>query len=194
MKTDFTEVMKNKTNKELVEITTALRDDYQPEAVLAAESELSTRDVDINSVAEEVQQDSEEKDTLESKIVGQGIRIIHLLVDFIAFVILGMIFGIIADLFIVTPSEAMMNLLGYMLLGISFFVYFGFMETKYQKTLGKFITKTKVVMSDGSTPLFSDILIRTACRLIPFDRLSFLFTRRGFHDKLSNTMVIKDKI
>ncbi|HBT10121.1 MAG TPA: hypothetical protein DEB18_11870, partial [Leeuwenhoekiella sp.] len=28
--------------------------------------------------------------------------------------------------------------------------------------------------------------------LIPFDRISFLITKNGFHDRFSNTKVIKD--
>jgi len=72
------------------------------------------------------------------------------------------------------------------------FIYYIFMESKYQKTLGKMLMKTKVVMADGTTPEVSDIITRTFCRLIPFDRISFLFTKNGFHDRLSSTMVVKD--
>jgi hypothetical protein len=58
------------------------------------------------------------------------------------------------------------------------------------KKLGKFITKTKVVTL-GEKPSINDIMRRTFCRLIPFDRLSFLFMENGIHDGLSNTRVIK---
>ena len=65
------------------------------------------------------------------------------------------------------------------------------MEVIFQKTLSKFITKTKVVRLDGSKPTKSNILIRTFCRLIPFEIFSFLFPKKGcFHDRLSNTMVV----
>ena len=65
------------------------------------------------------------------------------------------------------------------------------MEYKYERTLGKFITKTIVLTKDGKKTKFSDILARTFCRLIPFDWLSYFFTSNGLHDRLSNTTVIK---
>jgi uncharacterized RDD family membrane protein YckC len=68
------------------------------------------------------------------------------------------------------------------------------MEIKFQKTLGKFITKTKVVKMNGEKPENSDIILRTFCRFLPFDRLSFVFTKNGFHDFLSKTKVIKDTV
>ena len=43
-------------------------------------------------------------------------------------------------------------------------------------------------------PEQSDIISRSFCRLIPFDRVSFLFTKNGIHDFLSKTKVVKDKI
>lgn len=77
---------------------------------------------------------------------------------------------------------------------LAFFLYFVYMEFKFQKTVGKFITKTKVIMNDGRKPDLNEIFIRTACRLIPLDNISFIFTKNGFHDRLSNTTVIKEEI
>ncbi|WP_349663302.1 RDD family protein [Cellulophaga lytica] len=54
------------------------------------------------------------------------------------------------------------------------------MEIKFQKTIGKFVTKTKVVKMNGEKPTDGDIMTRTFCRLIPFDRLSFLFVKTEF--------------
>jgi hypothetical protein len=57
--------------------------------------------------------------------------------------------------------------------------------------LGKFITEDKGGNLKGRNPI-NDIMRRTFCRLIPFDRLSFLFMENGIHDGLSNTRVIKE--
>jgi uncharacterized RDD family membrane protein YckC len=89
--------------------------------------------------------------------------------------------------------EGNQMLLGYVILLLSYIGYYTLMETKYQKTIGKFITKTTVVTKDGAKPEVGDIVRRTFCRLIPFDRVSFLFTQNGFHDKLSDTTIIKDE-
>lgn len=69
--------------------------------------------------------------------------------------------------------------------------YFTF-EAIFQKTPGKFVTRTKVVMDDGSKPPVGAILIRTLCRFLPFEPLS---GRREiwWHDRLSETRVVMDK-
>ena len=71
-------------------------------------------------------------------------------------------------------------------------LYYLIMESLLSKSLGKYITKTMVVMEDGTKPDFQTIFKRTFCRLIPFDGLSFLGTPpRGWHDTISNTCVVK---
>jgi hypothetical protein len=50
------------------------------------------------------------------------------------------------------------------------------------------ITKTKVTNTDNDKkPSFAKIFIRTLCRLIPIDFLSYLFSSNGIHDKVSKT-------
>ncbi len=73
-------------------------------------------------------------------------------------------------------------------------IYYLFMEMITQRTIGKLITNTKVVMEDGSTPPAGVIALRTLCRLIPFDAFSFFGDpARGWHDSLSHTYVIDVK-
>ena len=60
------------------------------------------------------------------------------------------------------------------------------------RTIGKFITRTKVVTETGEEPEFSHILKRTFCRFIPFESFSFLDSKRtGWHDRFSNTQVVE---
>lgn len=196
MKQDFTEVMSKRTDEELIEIVKVKRDDYQPEAVEAAEKELQKRQVNTDQI-EQVQRELTEKETkkkeFDSSKVASWTRLIHFIVDLIGFFLTAMILSLVVDLLVPTSDQTTIGLIGYLLMLVSFFLYYVFMEYKYQKTIGKFLTKTKVVMSDGRKPELNEIFIRTACRLIPFDRISFLFTRNGFHDRLSNTTVIKDE-
>ena len=72
--------------------------------------------------------------------------------------------------------------------------YYVLTETIWGKTPAKFITKTKVVMLDGSKPKIKNIIFRTICRFIPFDAFSFLFSRptRGWHDIISGTLVVDE--
>ncbi|PHN06434.1 RDD family protein [Flavilitoribacter nigricans] len=73
------------------------------------------------------------------------------------------------------------------------FLYWTGTEYLFGKTPGKSITKTKVVMMDGSKPDLLTVVKRTLARLIPFDPFSFLFgAPTGWHDSLTNTRVVED--
>lgn len=76
----------------------------------------------------------------------------------------------------------------------SYLIYFIFFEAFTGKTIGKMITKTKVVSrKTGKKPPFWNIVGRTFARLIPFDGFSFLTENPiGWHDSLSGTMVVND--
>lgn len=196
MKQDFTEVMSKRTDEELIEIVKLKREDYQPEAVQAAEKELESRKINpdqIELVKQNLAKEESKKQEFDSSKVTSWIRLIHFFVDLIAFFLIALILSLVVDLFLPTPDQGTLKLIGYGLILMAFFLYFVYMEYKYQKTIGKFLTKTKVVMNDGRKPELNEIFIRTACRLIPLDRISFLFTKNGFHDRLSNTTVIKEE-
>lgn len=71
-------------------------------------------------------------------------------------------------------------------------VYYGLFESLTQRTLGKYITGTKVVYFNGAKPESTTILLRTLCRQIPFEFLSFLGPYGiGWHDMLSKTLVVE---
>jgi uncharacterized RDD family membrane protein YckC len=74
---------------------------------------------------------------------------------------------------------------------VTLILYYGISETLLARSLAKFMTKTQVVMIDGSKPDEIVILKRTLCRLIPFDHFSFFNTpSRGWHDSISDTYVV----
>ena len=78
---------------------------------------------------------------------------------------------------------------------ITIFVYYTFLEGLTGRSFAKYITQTKVVMeTDSSKPSFKESLIRTVCRFIPFDALSF-FSKKpiGWHDMVSDTLVTDSK-
>ncbi|NOR86397.1 MAG: RDD family protein [Bacteroidales bacterium] len=196
MTQNFTTVMSEKTDDELIKIITLLREDYQPEAVIVAEKELKTRKVDLSKI-EKVKLVLTEKETkrkeFDSRMVSSGIRLAHFVVDSIGYLIVALILSFVIELLAVRQEPLTIHLPSYGILILAFFLYFVVMEYKFQKTVAKFLTKTKVVMNDGSKPELNEVFLRTACRLIPFDTVSYLFTRNGFHDRLSNTNVIKEE-
>ncbi|WP_052143692.1 RDD family protein [Wocania ichthyoenteri] len=91
--------------------------------------------------------------------------------------------------------ENMGTLMDRLLTSIVFIIFYMIAEIILKgKTVGKYITKTLVVMEDGSKPKASDIVLRSLCRLIPFDAFSFLGAEgRGWHDSMSNTYVVDEK-
>jgi len=170
MSTDFKDVMSKRTNEELIKIVTVDRDGYQPLAVVAAEEEIKSRKIDtvkIEQVENELKIEVEEKKQIDDKTVSSLIRFVHFIIDTIAwfvvtFIIL-FIVGFILDF--IFPFNAANRefamLYGYLILFVSFIGYYYIMEVIYQKTVAKFITKTKVVTNNGSKPNKGDILSRT---------------------------------
>ena len=80
---------------------------------------------------------------------------------------------------------------------ISYFIlllYFFLFEFLTQRTLGKLITGTKVVMADGTKPDLKAIFIRSVSRIVPFDAFSFLGDPPiGWHDRWADTVVVDVK-
>ena len=75
---------------------------------------------------------------------------------------------------------------------LCYFLYYFLFEYYNGQTLAKKITQSKVVplpIKDGN--YFMQILLRTIMRFIPLDMLSYLFSYRGFHDRISKTTIIK---
>ena len=71
------------------------------------------------------------------------------------------------------------------------FIYYFMMEALTGKTLGKYVTKTRVVTVNGEKPTNLSIVKRSLSRMIPFDALSFLGTNGdGWHDAIANTYVV----
>ena len=123
------------------------------------------------------------------KIADKGTRCANHFIDSIAVMILVMLNAFLLDgLLHIIPED------GSPWLALYFFVlYFGYhflFEYFCSRTLGKFITKTKVVDLNGDKPNTKTLFIRNICRLIPFDNVSFLFGDTGWHDGISETQVI----
>jgi uncharacterized RDD family membrane protein YckC len=132
-------------------------------------------------------------------------RFINLFLDTIFYIIFVIIFSFILSIFIILLENAGLMpeslykdyekiidaILGN-IFGLSlFFLYYVFLEFKFEKTIGKFITGTKVVLINGEKPDVLTLVIRTLCRLIPFDAFSYIFAKEsGWHDRFSKTMVV----
>ncbi len=125
-------------------------------------------------------------------------RLINFLVDRIALYILIMISILMMATVLVgvlgSRIDEINNEKSLLFIFLSFLVAMVFyvaLEVTTGKTVGKFYTRTKVVDENGNKPDFRTILIRSLCRFIPFNALSFLGAEDcGWHDKLSKTRVV----
>ncbi|MEL1244784.1 RDD family protein [Flavobacterium sp. DGU11] len=138
-------------------------------------------------------------DVTDDMLASKGKRFGTFMLDTAVFYILQIAVALIAGilytvfeydgmlLWVTEMSDAGMLVL---VLSINMF-YFIVMEGVLQRTLGKMVTGTKVVMEDGSKPPAGVIVLRTVCRLIPFEAFSFLGERgRGWHDSITHTYVV----
>ncbi|WP_425629372.1 RDD family protein [Cellulophaga lytica] len=197
MENEFAKVMSERTDEELIKIVTVERERYNTTAIEAADAEVEKRNIDTSEfvkIREKATAEKEQKQKVDSNVVGSGIRFVNLLIDFIVWLVLAFIISFVIGLFVQPTDQEMISLIGYILIFGTFIAYYAIMEIKFQKTIGKFVTKTKVVKMNGEKPTDGDIMTRTFCRLIPFDRLSFLFVKNGIHDFLSKTKVVKDNV
>jgi uncharacterized RDD family membrane protein YckC len=196
MENKYKKVMSERTDEELIKIVTVQRDDYQPLAVEAADAEIRNRNIDTSGFEQIRKKATEERiknEKINSNVPDSGIRIANLLIDSLAYMVLFYILVLLVGFIFQPTDERIISILSYILFFGAFIAYYAIMEIKLQKTIGKFVTKTKVVKMNGEKPNDKDILIRTFCRLIPFDRISYLFMNNGFHDYFSKTKVVKDR-
>lgn len=71
-------------------------------------------------------------------------------------------------------------------------LYYIICESVLGSSPAKFLTQTRVIDYDGNKPSIKKVIIRTLCRLIPFEGFSF-FANDGWHDKISQTVVVKEE-
>ena len=120
-----------------------------------------------------------------------GKRLANYILDVFFMMMLVFFTMTLATLFSAKLSEN--SILGCLLLLMPGY-YIG-MEYKFGKTLGKFITRTKVISTTGNPLTFGQSVGRTFCRIIPFERFSGLFTEGVFwHDSIPKTVVVEDEV
>lgn len=116
-------------------------------------------------------------------------RMANFSIDF--FIVINSIFSLIAYLSIQKEWYGFFAYWWFFWVGGIIFYYL-FFEGLFGRTLGKFITGTRVVATDDRKPNFGQIFGRTLVRLVPFEVFSFMGTDpQGWHDKWSGTMVVQ---
>lgn len=127
-----------------------------------------------------------------------GQRFLNYLIDLVViYALIFIIFMAVALIAVLTDLPGLLYWLGnigdfdaYLILFSVFIPYYTLTEGFFSRSIAKFITKTKVVMKDGSKPGYLAALKRTLCRFIPFEFFSFLGSSRGWHDSIPDTYVV----
>lgn len=72
---------------------------------------------------------------------------------------------------------------------------YAFCEYKWQKTPGKFLTKTIVIDEYGNKPDLRTIVLRSLIRMVPFEPISCYGDKysHGWHDRWSKTWVVPEE-
>ncbi len=125
---------------------------------------------------------------------GKGLRLFHYIIDNIfCLMLLSQFTKLVNELglgkihFVTGPIPSL-----FILLLVFSLIYFPFYETLFGASPAKFLTGTRVTKRDGSCIDFKTSLIRTLCRSIPFEQISF-FGDKGWHDGISDTRVVQEK-
>ncbi|MEM5566551.1 RDD family protein [Psychroserpens sp. AS72] len=132
-------------------------------------------------------------------LASKGIRFANYFIDYIIQIIIGAGFGVVigvvseltGNYFLIELFFESGRLMEFVFGFIILLLYYTTIETLTGRSLAKYITKTKVVLYDGSKPTFNEILVRSLCRIIPFEQFSFLGEDgKGWHDSISKTYVV----
>lgn len=130
---------------------------------------------------------------LESKRASTGKRFANHLIDTVVFYVLIFITAIFVEIMFpgsISADES--GAMGYLIAFGVIITYYWVMESTTGKTIGKFITRTRIIKKDGTSPSSINVLGRTFSRLIPFDAFSYLGSDRGWHDTIPDIYVIED--
>jgi len=128
---------------------------------------------------------------------GSGQRFFNYLIDMVAFYALMFLVGIVLGLATVAgvaeAGSSSYVILSYAFAFGVFVLYYTLLEGSKGKTLGKLITRTKVLTEDLEPITYKQAFVRSICRFVPFEPLSAFFGITMWHDQWTKTIVVKDK-
>ncbi|MBL7789731.1 MAG: RDD family protein [Chitinophagales bacterium] len=128
--------------------------------------------------------------------IGQNQRLIHFGIDMVIIkILLELIFYIfeLVGFFPIQVEEEtfVVTFLLYLFQSLIYASYYFLFEQLWQKTPGKYFTKTIVVDEYGCKPKIKQMALRSIIRLIPFEAFSCLGDiSKGWHDRWTKTSVI----
>ena len=114
-----------------------------------------------------------------------GKRFLNLVIDVAVIIFLIFIFNTVIYSRSIFSFLGLMNLLDLIII----FTYYYGLENSMGQTVGKMLTKTKVVTLEGVKPTTQQMLVRTFSRFIPLEPV-LLIGGKWLHDSLAKTKVV----
>ena len=130
-----------------------------------------------------------EKDFQTSQLAKPTLRFINFITDTL---VIAVVYNFLNSNYQITqePGINRFNILTVVI----FITYYTIFEWLTGKTIGKFLTKTKVIMENGSKISFGIAFLKSVVRLIPLIQWTYLGkVCHGWPDSFTNTIVIPDK-
>ena len=122
-----------------------------------------------------------------------GQRLANYLIDIIVFYLLVFIVSIALGAIMGVNQSGSYLAIYYLISFGLFFGYYTYLEGSKGKTIGKMVTKTKVLTVSGEPITYSKAFMRTLCRIVPFEFISAFMGTSMWHDKWVDTIVVKDR-
>lgn len=146
------------------------------------------------------QQHLPEQVSYQDYTVGSGVRFINLIIDIGGYYCLAILIGVVLGVILngmgeeaaASADAILYDELYSRIIGITIaWVYYFSFESLTGRTLGKMVTGTKVISLTGEPLTTGQMLRRTFSRLVPFEAFSFLGNGIGWHDRWSDTVVVR---
>lgn len=149
------------------------------------------------------QQEGLFEDFVQHKTASSGQRFVNLLIDnllmrFGLSYVTGTFVGYMIGRFFPDYAEHILDekntwdlfLLGYAVAIFNYLLYYTICEKAFRGyTLGKLVSGTRAIREDGKELTFKNALLRSLCRLVPFEVFSGF--GKPWHDSWTNTTVIQ---
>jgi uncharacterized RDD family membrane protein YckC len=121
----------------------------------------------------------------------RGRRFANFLIDAVCYYALAMVVGTVIAIVDASFFEHLSVADDYLFGAAVMIIYYLPTEALFGRTVGKLVTRTRVVSESGGPPDFQKVLRRTLIRFVPFEAFSFLHKGSvGLHDRWSETRVV----
>ena len=134
---------------------------------------------------------------VDFQYASRGQRFLNFLIDYILLIVgpsflLGVVLATTGRSDQLADDSSQADMAFYFFFAIVYVGYYTLCESLFKgRTLGKLISGTKAVRADNQPLTFSDALLRSLSRLVPFEVISGFGT--PWHDSWTNTTVIKTR-